>query len=102
VRYQTREASPKPETEEIVPLALRTGFTYSLQKTLLFILLLGIKALIDEGVSSASATTECSLKTIDGDSFLLNLHGGAELSLDLFLGHVSHIGVDQVDGLKWM
>ena len=81
---------------------MRTVFTYSLHKTLIIVLLLGIKALVDEGVSSGSATTECSLKTIDGDALLLDFHGGAELSLDLFLGHVSHLGVDQVDGLKCM
>jgi hypothetical protein len=65
-------------------------------------LLLGIEAVVNEGVASASATTESSLETIDGDGLLLSLHLGTKLSLDLLLGDVSHLGVDQIDGLKEM
>merc|ERR1712153_67153 len=75
----------------------RLRSTYSLQKTLLFILLLGIKAVVNESVTSASATTVSSLETVDGDGLFLGLHLSAELSLDLLLGNVGHLGVDQIE-----
>lgn len=65
-------------------------------------MLLGIKAVVNESVAGRSATTESGLETIDGDSLFLGLHLSAQLSLDLFLGDVSHLGVDKIDGLKYM
>lgn len=61
--------------------------------------LLSVEVVIDQGKSGASATSEFGLEAEHSDAFFLGLHLLGELLLDLRLGDVGQLGVEDVDSL---
>lgn len=100
-KLATRERNTVRISRQILPVSqLFYPTTYSEEYLLLFELLLGILAVIDEGETSGSATTELVLEAHNSDGLLLTFEGGSKFLLDLILWHISHTGVDQVNSLQ--
>jgi hypothetical protein len=75
------------------------GVTYSSEHLLAVVFLSGINVVIDKSEAGSSATTELGLKTEDGNGLLLALEALGKLGLDVFLGHVGKLGVDELNNL---
>ena len=73
--------------------------TYSSEHLLAVVLLSRVKGIIDEGEASGSAATELSLETEDRNVLLLGLQGLSQLGLDVTLGDVGLLGVDELNHL---
>jgi hypothetical protein len=73
--------------------------TYSSEHLLAVKLLSSVKRIVDEGEARGSATSELGLQTENGNVLLLDLEGLGQLALDVTLGDVSLLGVDQLNHL---
>ena len=81
---------------------LRADFgrvTYSSEGLLAVEFLSGVNVVVDEGEASGSATTELGLQAENRNVLLLGLEGLSELGLDVSLGNVGNLRVDQLDHL---
>ena len=76
------------------------GVTYSSEHLLAVVFLSGINVVVDKCEAGSSATTELGLKTEDGNGLLLALEGLGKLDLDVFLGDVGKLGVDELNDLR--
>ena len=78
---------------------LKLKVTYSEESSLGVEFSSGILVVVDKGETSASSTTELGLQAEHGDLFFITFHGLRQFGLDISLGHVGHVGVNQVNGL---
>ena len=74
-------------------------YTYPSEHHLAVVLLSSVKRIIDESEASGSATTEFGLETENRNVLLLDLKGLGELGLDVSLGDVGQLGVNELNNL---
>lgn len=74
-------------------------FTYSSEHLLAVVLLSSVNGVVDEGEAGGSATTELGLEAENRNVLLLRLEGNSKLGLDVSLGHVRELRVNQLNHL---
>ena len=73
--------------------------TYSKLRCLGVVLLLGIEAIVNEGKSACSASTELGLHAEDCDALFFNFQYLCKFLLDLGFCQGAHVRVDDFNGL---